>query len=115
MQWHFLRGLFDADGHIRVYQRIYKRKTTALKTYLKGRFGITGNLALLKGVLQLSEKYGIATNVNSFSKKQGCYDLYVSSLKELRILYDKLYSNSDLKMQRKFKKFASLKSKFEHV
>jgi hypothetical protein len=108
LQWHFLRGLFDADGHIRVYQRTYKRKTMAPKAYLKGRFGITGNLQLLQEVLKFLKKHNIAKNVNSFSKKQGCYDLYVSSLGELRVLYHKLYSNGNLKMQRKFEKFASL-------
>ena len=110
LQWHFLRGLFDADGHIRVYQRTYKRKTSPPKAYLKARFGITGSQVLLQGILQFLNKHSIAMKVKSITKKEGCYDLYVSSLTELGVLYDKLYHNSDLKMRRKFEKFSTLKS-----
>ncbi|MBD8070418.1 LAGLIDADG family homing endonuclease [Bacillus sp. PS06] len=109
LQWHFLRGIFDADGHIRVYSRTYTRKTKSAKTYLKARFGITGNLELLEEILLFFKKQGIGENVHSFSQKQGCYDLYISSFKDLCKIYDKMYSDSDLKLQRKFNKFSSLK------
>ena len=42
LQWAFLRGFFDADGHIRVYQR---------NGYQKARMGFTGNHEILKDIL----------------------------------------------------------------
>jgi transcriptional regulator with XRE-family HTH domain len=49
LQWSFLRGVFDADGNIRVYQRYYPDRN---KTYLRARFGITGSRQLLEGILK---------------------------------------------------------------
>jgi DNA-binding XRE family transcriptional regulator/phosphopantetheine adenylyltransferase len=114
LQWHFIRGLFDADGHIRVYQRLYKRKTKPSQSYLKARFGLTGNLELLEAVLLFLKTHNIAQNVNSIHHKQGCYDLYVSSFKDLLLLFEYLYKNSDLKLERKHQKFLSLKNKLNN-
>jgi hypothetical protein len=77
LQWAFLRGFFDADGHIRVYQR---------NGYQKARIGFTGNPDMLKGILTFLKSKGFAENVNSITPKQGCSDLYLSSTKELALL-----------------------------
>lgn len=99
LRWAFLRGFFDADGHIRVYQR---------NGYLKARMGFTGNLEMLKDILTFLKHQGFAENVNSITKKQGCYDLYLSSVKELRNIFYLLYQHGDIKLNRKFEIFSSL-------
>lgn len=99
LQWAFLRGFFDADGHIRVYQR---------NGYQKARMGFTGNPDMLKEILIFLKSIGFAKNVNSITPKQGCSDLYISSTKELALLGKHLYKYGDIKLNRKFIKFSSL-------
>ncbi|MDQ0244408.1 intein/homing endonuclease [Bacillus fengqiuensis] len=99
LQWAFLRGFFDADGHIRVYQR---------NGWLKSRVGFTGTKEMLESILQFLRSYGIGRNVNSIHKKQGCYDLYISSVKEAQIMFGHLYKYGGIKLNRKYKKISSL-------
>lgn len=99
LQWAFLRGFFDADGHIRVYKR---------NGYIKARMGFTGNYELLKDILSFFKVQGFAANVNSITKKQGCFDLYLSSKKELTQICELLYKHGDIKLNRKYDIFLSL-------
>lgn len=99
LQWAFLRGFFDADGHIRVYYR---------NGFLKARMGFTGNPLILESILDFLKAQGLAKNVNSITKKQGCSDVYFSSTKELRIIFNHLYQHGDIKLNRKFERFSSL-------
>lgn len=99
LQWAFLRGFFDADGHIRVYKR---------NGYLKARMGFTGNHEILEDILIFLKTQGFARNVNSLTKKKGCSDLYLSSLRELKAIYPLLYQHGDIKLIRKYDIFSSL-------
>lgn len=99
LQWAYLRGFFDADGHIRVYQR---------NGYLKARMGFTGNEEMLTSILLFLKSIGVAKNVNAITQKQGCFDLYLSSIKELKIIFSLLYKFGDIKLDRKYNKFSSL-------
>lgn len=99
LQWAFIRGFFDADGHVRVYMR---------NGYLKARMGFTGNTEILKEFLVFFKSQGFAENVNSITQKQGCSDVYFSSIKELKGIFKLLYQNGDIKLNRKFEIFSSL-------
>lgn len=99
LQWAYLRGFFDADGHIRVYMR---------NGHQKGRLGFTGNPEMLKSILTFLKSKGFAKNVNSITKKQGCSDLYLSSIKEIVEISRELYAYGDIKLNRKYEKFSSL-------
>ncbi|MGG5255084.1 LAGLIDADG family homing endonuclease [Neobacillus sp. SM06] len=99
IQWAFLRGFFDADGHIRVYLR---------NGYRKARLGFTGNPDMLISILAFFKTNGFAKNVHSISHKQGCSDLYLSSVKEIREIGKKLFQYGDIKLNRKYEKFSSL-------
>lgn len=99
LQWAYLRGFFDADGHIRVYQR---------NGYLKARMGFTGNKEMLTSILLFLKSIGVAKNVNAITQKQGCFDLYLSSIKELKVIFSLLYKFGDIKLDRKYNKFSSL-------
>jgi intein/homing endonuclease len=105
LQWSFLRGVFDADGNIRVYKRYYKDRD---KAYLKTRFGITGSRQLLEGILKFLKSKGIAQNVNSLTEKEGCFDLHISSIKDVKKIFHHLYQHGHIKLNRKYKKFSSL-------
>ncbi|WP_349407756.1 helix-turn-helix domain-containing protein [Pseudalkalibacillus sp. SCS-8] len=105
LQWSFLRGIFDADGNIRVYKRYYPDRN---KTYLKTRFGITGSKQLLEGILIFLQENNIALNVNSIRQKEGCFDLHISSLNDVKTIFIHLYKHGDIRLQRKYKKFSSL-------
>ncbi|WP_335572941.1 LAGLIDADG family homing endonuclease [Neobacillus vireti] len=99
LDWAFLRGFFDADGHIRVYMR---------NGYLKARMGFTGNVEMLKSILFYLKSRGFAKNVNSITEKQGCSDLYISSICDIRLIYEEMYKHGDIKLKRKLEKFSSL-------
>lgn len=99
LQWAFLRGFFDADGHIRVYKR---------DGYLKSRIGFTGAKEILQSILSFFKSQNIGLNVNSITSKQGCFDLYLSSIKDVKEIYKHLYRYGDLKLNRKYEKFSSL-------
>ncbi|WP_260412250.1 LAGLIDADG family homing endonuclease [Alkalihalobacillus sp. TS-13] len=95
LQWSFLRGIFDADGNIQVYQRYYFNRN---KTYLKTRFGITGSRELLKGILEFLQSNNIVNNVKVIRQKQGCFDLHISSIKDVKTIFTHLYKHGDIKL-----------------
>lgn len=99
LQWAFLRGFFDEDGHIRVYMR---------NGWLKTRVGFTGSKDMMESILQFLKSYGIGESVNAIYAKQGCYDLYISSIKDARTIYNFLYNSGSIKLNRKYEKFSSL-------
>ncbi len=99
LQWAYLRGFFDADGHIRVYKR---------NGYLKVRMGFTSNYQMLHSILIFLKSNGIAKNINAITPKKGCWDLYISGIKDLKMIFPRLYQYGDIKLNRKYDKFSSL-------
>lgn len=98
LHWAFLRGFFDADGHVRVFEQ---------NGYLKARMAFTGNREMLLDILTFLRAQGFAENVKSITKKQGCFDLYIGSVQQLRVIYHLLYQNGDIKLNRKYRIFSS--------
>lgn len=99
LQWAFVRGFFDADGHIRVYER---------NGWVKTRVGFTGSNDMMISILKFLKSYGIGINVNAIYAKQGCFDVYISSLVDARLMYIFLYESGSIKLNRKYEKFSSL-------
>lgn len=99
MQWAFIRGFFDADGHIGVYGR---------ENRMVQRVGFTGNLNMLSSLLEYLKSYDIGKRVNTISAKQGCYDLRISSKSDLKKVFSLMYKYGDIKLNRKYGKFSSL-------
>ncbi|MFT9849396.1 helix-turn-helix domain-containing protein [Aneurinibacillus sp. REN35] len=99
LQWAFIRGIFDADGHI--YDHRSQRRW-------RKRFGITGSQALLNDILLFFKSKEIALGINGLYKKQGCYDLHITSQKDLCRIYNEMYAYGTLKLNRKYEKFTSL-------
>ncbi len=63
---------------------------------------------MLLSVLHFFKLNGFAKNVNTITKKQGCFDLHLSSIVELKLIFNELYKYGDLKLNRKYNKFSSL-------
>ena len=99
LQWAFIRGFFDADGHIGVYGR---------ENRIVQRMGFTGNLNMLSSLLKYVKSYDIGKRVNTISAKQGCYDLRISSKSDLKKMFNLMYKYGDIKLNRKYEKFSSL-------
>lgn len=99
LQWPYLRGFFDADGHIKVSNRGNR---------IIARFGLTSNEEMLKSIHQFLNRYGFGLKVKTYYKKQGCADLTLGSIQELRGIYKMLYQYGNLKLNRKYEKFSSL-------
>lgn len=99
LQWAYLRGFFDADGHVGMYGRNNK---------LVRRVGFTGNVNMLTSLLEYVKLYDIGRRVNKISAKQGCYDLRISSKSDLKKMFDLMYKYGDIKLNRKYDKFSSL-------
>lgn len=100
LQWAFLRGFFDADGHVQLRLRHDK--------YLRGRVGFTGNPKMLTDIHNFLKLYGIGINVNNLYHKQGCSDLRFGSRAELKKMFSYLYKDGSILLQRKYDIFSSI-------
>ena len=90
MFWHFLRGYFDGDGWI----------TKGGQTW-----GIIGSGVFCLEIQKRLEQYGV---IDSYIHKvKGCdiYRLLVHRKKYKKIIFDNMYKDVDIKMQRKYDVF----------
>ena len=100
----FIRGYFDGDGSITYSQRTYG-KNNHQYIYPRGEMSIIATKQLLEEIIKICD---IKTYSIKESKTFGMYYLYVSSKKELINLYEKLYKNSSISLERKAKKWNQL-------
>jgi intein-encoded DNA endonuclease-like protein len=97
---HFIRGYFDGDGHVGVYNR-------------KGRFSIVGTESFC---LSLQKTFFKQLNINSKlynrwpNRKNNIRDLRVSGNKQILRILEWFYFESTIHMDRKFKKYLELKT-----
>ncbi len=89
LQWAYLRGFFDADGHVRP----------------KVRVGFTGNPGMLYSILDFLQSKGIALKVKNLYHKQGCSDIYIYRKSDCKQISENLYLYGSIKLNRKYEKF----------
>lgn len=93
---HFLRGVFDGDGHFTIPRR----------NSFDCTFGITGNMFLLKQIQDLFfNKLGLKYTKINITDNPKIGRLRYTGIKSVNKIYNFLYQNSSLYMERKFKKF----------
>lgn len=102
--WHFFRGLFDGDGTIYTVDNKEGRL----------RFKIIGSSVMIREIKEILDEYGLnnvkITSLPYTNEIGSMSSLSYGSYDDLKILYDKLYENSDnLRLERKYIKFSSLK------
>lgn len=99
LQWHFIRGMFDADGCIRVYER---------NGYKKYKFSITAGQSFCNGIKSFFENwFDVILPLKSSHIKSGS-NVWVFELasKDLINLIGKcMYLNSTIHLNRKKEKF----------
>lgn len=97
LQWHFIRGMFDADGCIRVYQR---------GKYKKYKFCITSSKMFCEGFKTFIEnEFKITLPLKCIQHPKGCYVIEFSSKLMISLLKNKLYENATIYLKRKKKIF----------
>lgn len=101
LQWAFIRGYFDADGHVSVVK--YRKRVQ-----LSPRFKVTSTYEFLSSLLTYLKNNNIALNVHSIYKKKGCYELSIAKKSDLLAIYRLLYKHGDLYLKRKYDIFSSI-------
>lgn len=91
LQWAYLRGFFDADGHISS----------------RGRLGFTGNSQMLLSLLQFLHDNQLALSVHKLYPKQGCVDLYITRKDDVKKIAQQLYKFGSIQLNRKYEKIKS--------
>jgi ribosomal protein L15E len=102
--WHFFRGLFDGDGSIHTVDNKEGRL----------RFKIMGSSVMIREIKEILDEYGLnnvkITSLPYINEIGAMSSISYGSYDDLKLLYDKLYENSDnLRLERKYIKFSSLK------
>ncbi len=102
-KWAFLRGFFDADGHIRKYKRY---------GYDKVKFTLTGNKPMMVQIINFLKSENILPPKKAIYEKIGCVSFEMSSIKTLQTLYQKMYAEDTghLRLERKEKVFKLINS-----
>lgn len=100
LKYHFLRGYLDGDGCVTHSGTSYKGK---VYKYLRVEFN--GGRDFLKSMREFLERDGI--RVSSVRRVKGdCYRLKVSRKESLRVLFEKMYGDSEqLRLTRKYEQF----------
>lgn len=99
----FIRGYFDGDGCLSIYQQPHKN-------YYVNRqeFSITGNKILLLEIRKiLEEKANITKNlkVKNYKKSPNTISIRYGKQSDIEKLYDYLYENSSIYLKTKHNKF----------
>lgn len=93
---HFIRGYFDGDGCISKYKHKNKQQ-----------FNITGGIDMLESIKLIFKENNINTYLYSINHSIANV-LATSSKKTIKLLYDFLYDNSHIFLNRKKEKFEEI-------
>lgn len=95
---HFIRGYFDGDGHIGIYN--YTK-------YDKAQFSIVGTEAFCSKVSSILRYIKINTNTISYSHTN-VKEVRVGGNRQIQKLLDWMYKDSEIHMNRKYNKYREL-------
>lgn len=111
--FHFLRGYFDGDGSI----SLRKHRRHQVQVYICSiDFDFLNQLKLelikynIVSTIYMEKRNGKPLKLPRGGFKSDCLDMYtlrVSGFKNLLKLYENLYKNSELKLERKYKIFSA--------
>lgn len=102
----FIAGYFDGDGSVGRYESYTKRKTKkgiSLINVKCPNFTILGNEEFLIGMNNYLHTQGINTVIRKY--KSNIYEIRVTSIKEIRNFFEKIYRNSNICLDRKYRNF----------
>lgn len=100
---HFIRGYFDGDGCLSVYQQHYKTYTIN-----KQEWSLTGNPTLLheiKTILETDANTTPTIKMKTYKRTDKAVGLRYGKKADIEQLYDYLYDNATIYLETKYNKF----------
>jgi hypothetical protein len=101
LTWSFIRGVFDADGCIRVYERSGVVKGTLYGPYRRARWSITCGEPFTQGLRRFLLNRDFALSQKCIQKKQGTSLIELSDQSTIRQIGAEMYRYGSLLLQRK--------------
>lgn len=93
LQWHFIRGFLDGDGHI--------EKPSDTNKY--PRVGFTNRCVLLLTEIQeLLKQYDISSNLRPNREGSKVFQLVISNKKSINLFLEKCYDSATVYLDRKY-------------
>jgi intein/homing endonuclease len=109
--WDFIRGYWDGDGCISSSETTKKYKTQSgdIKEYKHTNIGFT-IISKDKLILDELNSFFHEENINThvYPDSKGNYLIGTHSLSEIVKIYEKIYTNSNLYLNRKYEKFKQI-------
>ena len=112
---HYIRGYFDGDGCISIYMSndkgsTYKGKQYKCKPYMRCEFSITSDRTILEemqGIL-MKECDLPQSKLKEYKRTEKAVSLRYGGKHQIRRIFEYLYKDSTVHMQRKYEKFTLL-------
>jgi hypothetical protein len=101
LTWNFIRGVFDADGNIRVYLRYSTVKGTSYGPYSKARLTITCGQPLLIGLRGFLETEGLSLSPKCIKPKGMTGVLEIANPGTILRMSERMYEYGALWLPRK--------------
>lgn len=101
LTWNFLRGVFDADGSIRVYERSGLVKGILYGPYRRAKWSITYGQPFVNGLRDFLIARGFVLNEKCIQPKQGTGLIEISNQQTIRQIGEMMYQYGSLWLQRK--------------
>lgn len=101
LTWSFLRGVFDADGNIRVYERSGIVKGKWYGPYQRAKWSITCGKPFVHGLRDFLLGQGFLLAKRCIQPKQGTGLIEIADQNTIREIGARLYQYSSLWLQRK--------------
>jgi hypothetical protein len=108
LTWSFLRGVFDADGHIRVYERSGNVKGVLYGPYRRARWSITCGLPFVSGLRAFLLARGYTLGEKCLQPKQGTGLIEIADQETIRRIGAAMYQYGSLWLLRKKRIFDML-------
>lgn len=101
LTWSFLRGVFDADGHIRAYERSDYVKGVLYGPYRRAKWSITCGLPFVTGLHDFLLTQGLTLSNKCIQPKQGTSQIEIADQQTIRHIGTAMYQHGSLWLQRK--------------
>lgn len=111
LMFHFIRGYFDGDGHIG-YSKVSKKHITKQNeeknyNYINYNFNIISlDHYILLEIASFLEKYNFT--ISKYIDKKECLTISIHKKSEIESIFNLLYKDSTLFMNRKYNKFKEI-------
>ena len=101
LTWNFVRGVFDADGNIRVYERYSTVKGKSYGPYGKARLTITCGQPLLRGLRDFLQTEGLTLTPKCVTPKGVTGVLEIANPETIKMMGECMYEAGTLWLLRK--------------